>query len=208
MAWRWTEDKPISEPMGVVDMIWTSPILQNYTEYNSATVHGLDWLSGTYMHHSNSAPYPYIYLAFNNYFICHQQGKDNLKFSWFPSTYLCFASLLFRLLKALILYLCDLFTQTLQACFIGIRTFMWWPQCKLNNWKNISKIHDSKSPQNPPRFTQSSWLMMTKWHQGPLLLTRLNFNPSMDNYIYYIGWEESTNPFPNSTDAPLKFGNG
>ena len=35
--------------------------------------------------------------------------------------------------------------------------------------------------------------------QGPLLLTRINFNSSMGNYKHYNVWGEITFPFPNFT---------
>ena len=48
-------------------------------------------------------------------------------------------------------------------------------------------------------------LMATDKYWGPLLLTWIKFNPSMDNYIYHTVWDEITYPFIIFNSAIVEF---
>ena len=58
--------------------------------------------------------------------------------------------------------------------------------------KGLKQCKDPNSPTPTPDCVPCVH------HQGPLLLTWNNFNPSMDrNHVHYKVWEEITYPFPN-----------
>ena len=75
----------------------------------------------------------------------------------------------------------------------------WIERCQVDSPSKVSTMRKAHHTLPLLRFVPIVFI-----YPGPLLLTRMNFNPNMDrNYIHNEVWYEIAHPFP-----PLKFESG